>query len=184
MGVTMEVFLLIIGLFLIFLAITILYKERNSNEDSYSVNEEFSKLLLEKKRELEKDPIERKIDRINKEERALNSIEYNKKEFLMPEDLDTEREELFNLIRDKNVNNIIETPDNSKKNIENTSNSDRILAYRSGRSLVVNKTNDSDDLFSQIESLEREGYSVQDIAKKLNKGVREIEITKKINTKS
>ncbi|NLM06416.1 MAG: hypothetical protein GX219_05795, partial [Tissierellia bacterium] len=73
---------------------------------------------------------------------------------------------------------------NDVQNNENISNNERILAYRSGRSLVVNNTGNSGDLFSQIEFLEREGYSVQEIAKKLNKGIREIEILKKINTKS
>ncbi|NLM07191.1 MAG: hypothetical protein GX219_09815, partial [Tissierellia bacterium] len=44
----MEVVLLIIGLFIIFLAIAILYKDKNSDEETFSTNEEFSRLLLEK----------------------------------------------------------------------------------------------------------------------------------------
>ena len=200
----MEIVLLIIGLFLIFLAIAILYKDKNSDEETFSTNEEFSRLLLEKQIELNMDPIDREIEKINREERVINSVEYNKVDSgneKIIDDIDPEREELFNLIKDQPIEKSVESKKavkpnksvesyksvelkNDVQNNENISNNERILAYRSGRSLVVNNTGNSGDLFSQIEFLEREGYSVQEIAKKLNKGIREIEILKKINTKS
>jgi len=200
----MEVVLLIIGLFIIFLAIAILYKDKNSDEETFSTNEEFSRLLLEKQIELNMDPIDREIEKINREERVINSVEYNKVDSgneKIIDDIDPEREELFNLIKDQPIEKSVESKKavkpnksvesyksvelkNDVQNNENISNNERILAYRSGRSLVVNNTSEGGDLFSQIESLEREGYSVQEIAKKLNKGIREIEISKKINTKS
>ena len=71
----MEVVLLIIGLFIIFLAIAILYKDKNSDEETFSTNEEFSRLLLEKQIELNMDPIDREIEKINREERVINSVE-------------------------------------------------------------------------------------------------------------
>lgn len=194
-----NVLLLILGIFLIFLAIAIiLISNKREKESEVKFSEEFKEILKQKEFEYNQDIVERKISRINKIEKEINSeigkedeyesVTYNA--FSKKEYNSSSSELANNATNNENYHdksNFVTTYEDSpiEDVLPKTVNvQDKIVAHRNGRSLVTNANKSDDNIFFEIKDLESKGYSTKDIAQVLGKGIREIEIIKRLNEKS
>lgn len=171
-----------------------LKKSSTDHSQSHHYSESEFEKVLKKKENLQKSTsIEQRIETINKAEQQINLKLYNNTE---KKDLNMESDE-FSKVRftpEKSVklfasDNEIEKKDprsrsENKVQPENRKNKGKIKAYRNSRSLVTVDKGKDNLLFQTIEKMEFEGMTVNEIAKKLGRGVREIEIIKRLNEKS
>lgn len=139
--------------------------------------EELLKILREIKNE-SPTKIETSKDDKNKEEKNI-------------EDKISDEEPIYN----EPINEIIEVVESLKELTEEKANlkedktektiyEKKIYAYRDGRNLIINEKHPIDSITSKVLTLRDEGYSIQNISKELNRGVREVEMILNINKKS
>lgn len=162
--------------------------------DASGTTSEFERVLREKKREKKITTLEERIEMINKAEEMENeNIRQNNKSKLTKDSklniysasLLNEREDAGELKKKKDsfVNQNLEREKiHSSKN--KIAKNGKIQGYRNSRSLVTVEKDNKDLLFQTIEKMETSGMTIQEIAKKLGRGVREIEIIKRLNEKS
>lgn len=162
----MDVFFMIFGFFVVFLCITVMYfglkKSPSKHRQPRSYFEsEFERVLKEKENLQKSTFIEQQIETINKAEQQAN----------------------LNLRKNSEEKKFVSISENYSRP-EPHKNKGKIKAYRSSRSLVTVEKEKDNLLFQTIEKMEMQGMTVNEIAKELGRGVREIEIVKRLNEKS
>lgn len=201
----MDVFFMIFGFFIVFLMIficlmTIFFgsKKNSSSPNAEMLKEpsEFEKVLKDKQKKSVS--LEERIQKMNQAEQEANSIirknEFGKIKSVLEDHLDdnlsmkNDQDYAKNNPKRENVQTLLE---NNNKNAKPGQyqpyiprKNGKIQGHRNSRSLVTVEKSKDDLLFQTIENMESSGMSIQEIAKKLGRGIREIEIIKRLNEKS
>lgn len=188
---------LIVGMFFVALAFLLIFIEHKKKDDDF--DEDFKRVLQDKERSYRQGI------------KSVPTSDAEKLNISKPSDssrdkpytyIDSDRKELLKVLREtkpvekseKSVDRVdmaVTRPSKKKEEVkedrgETSEEKDdsHIYAYRSARSLVMNFANSGDLVSNQILSLKGEGLSVESIAKKLGRGVREVEMILRINEKS
>lgn len=203
----MDVFLMIFGFFIVFLILFICFMtvfagskndKPTSNTDMTSSSFEFERILKEKEKEnrTKKTSFEDRIEKMNRAELKANSkivknqnnLKSEKERIKDTEPIPSRDEKQLTLqdeIKKRNMDFIGNREEKSTpKKKSSTQKNGKIQGHRSSRSLVTVEKTQDDLIFQTIEKMENNGMTIQEIAKNLGRGVREVEMIKRLNEKS